>query len=676
MPGLKLPDYEAKIDHAGMIADLGRDNLKRGEAIYNRVCVNCHGTKDRPGSLPTSLRFSSGQFKNGRDVYSLYRTLTHGFGQMPPQTWMVPSQKYDVIHYIRETFLKIDNPTQYLPVDRDYLAHLPKGSTRGPEPSNIEPWSAMDYGPTLSATYEVGDGGENFAYKGVAIRLDAGPGGISRGHHWIVFDHDTMRLAAAWSGDGFIDWNGINFNGRHETHPKLVGLVELSNPIGPGWANPDTGNFDDPRERGRDGRPYGPLPRSWAHYQGQYRFGDQVVLAYTVGNTSVLEKYSVETGDTYSGFGRTFNLGPRDKPMLLQVARGPKAALRKLATRNGTQCVAALLPSEGASTLQSPREPTPVRFDGSTRIEIVKAEAIDMSRSDYTIAVRFQTRRGGTLFCETRPGEPWVPGGKSLFVRDGRLAFDIGWIGVVESERRVDDGKWHVGVLTYERATSRARLFIDGSPDEDAILTPKKLLANRIVRIGFTAADFPEPDSYFQGRIAEIQFYQRALDPGAVKSVMTAHDNQAAIVARWKPDLARGDRVRDETGHGFDGKVVRNVSAAAGDSGIVASVLPAFAGLEWSNTRQGDLRLTIPAGKHPLRFTLKVDRVPSDQDLSVLASSIVSVAAPDLAALTRGGPPQWPEVLKTAIRRGRDDGPFGVDTLELPESNPWLCQLH
>ena len=30
-----------------MIAGLGPESLKRGEAIYDRVCVNCHGTKDR-----------------------------------------------------------------------------------------------------------------------------------------------------------------------------------------------------------------------------------------------------------------------------------------------------------------------------------------------------------------------------------------------------------------------------------------------------------------------------------------------------------------------------------------------------------------------------------------------------------------------------------------------------
>jgi hypothetical protein len=63
------------------------------------------------GSMPTSLRFAVDKFKNGSDPYSLYQTLTHGYGMMAPQTWMVPRQKYDVIHYLRETYLKNDNNT-------------------------------------------------------------------------------------------------------------------------------------------------------------------------------------------------------------------------------------------------------------------------------------------------------------------------------------------------------------------------------------------------------------------------------------------------------------------------------------------------------------------------------------------------------------------------------------
>lgn len=102
---VKIPEYESQIDHAGFISDWNRESFSRGAAIYQRVCANCHGTKDQVGSLPTALRFAEGKFKNGSDPYAMYRTLTHGYGFMPAQTWMVPSQKYDVIHYIREALM-------------------------------------------------------------------------------------------------------------------------------------------------------------------------------------------------------------------------------------------------------------------------------------------------------------------------------------------------------------------------------------------------------------------------------------------------------------------------------------------------------------------------------------------------------------------------------------------
>ena len=62
----------------------------------------------------------------------MYRTITDGFGQMAAQTWMVPRQKYDVIHYIREAYLKAAGPGRYAAVDRAYLDRLPKGTDAGP----------------------------------------------------------------------------------------------------------------------------------------------------------------------------------------------------------------------------------------------------------------------------------------------------------------------------------------------------------------------------------------------------------------------------------------------------------------------------------------------------------------------------------------------------------------
>ncbi|QEH38443.1 hypothetical protein OJF2_70440 [Aquisphaera giovannonii] len=324
-----LPEADRDIDHAGLIRDLDADSFKRGEAIYNRVCINCHGTKDRPGSLPTSLRFASGTFKNGSDFLSLYRTLSLGFGQMTPQAWMVPRQKYDVLHYIREAYLKPYNRSQYAEPDAAYLAGLPKGTSRGPEPVEVQPWSSMDYGPSLMATYEVSNGdGSNTVPKGIAVRVDPGPGGVSRGHAWILYDEDTMRFAAAWTGEGFIDWNGINFNGVHAVHPRLVGSIEVANPATPGWAVAGDGGpdglyaFDDPRPKARDGRRYGPLPPWLVHYRGLHRHGARTILEYSVGRARVLEMPGLERplSSGAAVFSRTIDMGPPATSTLLRVA--------------------------------------------------------------------------------------------------------------------------------------------------------------------------------------------------------------------------------------------------------------------------------------------------------------------------------------------------------------------
>ena len=332
---LKLPEYEAHIDHAGFIRDWNADSLTRGEAIYRRVCANCHGTKDQIGSLPTALRFAEGKFKNGSDAHSMYNTLTRGFGFMPAQTWMVPSQKYDVIHYIRETFIKPHNASQFKDADAIYLTSLPKGNDRGPEPSTIEAWSAMDYGSSLTHTYEAPGERLNIAYKGTAIRLDPGAGGVTRGSQWMIFDTDTMRVAAAWNAtekdpkkQRFVDWRDIQFNGEHGVHPRIVGDIVFANANGPGWADPRSGSFkDDKRIVGRDDRIYGPLPKEWAKFRGLYHHGSKVILSYTVGETDVLEmpgRASNEGNEAASDepptFLRTFHLGPRTAALELQLA--------------------------------------------------------------------------------------------------------------------------------------------------------------------------------------------------------------------------------------------------------------------------------------------------------------------------------------------------------------------
>src|SRR5581483_9458051 len=163
---------------------------------------------------------------------------------------------------------------------------------------------------------------------------------------------------AAWTGDGFIDWKGIHFNGQHQVHPKIAGEVHVANPVGPGWADPQTGNFTDPRFLGRDKRPYGPLPREWARYRGTYAFGDRTVISYTVGEAEVLESPGAEADPARPGavvFTRTLEVGKSPRDLVARVA--PEGVAAAVVGDNRVSLVA----KDSFTLLKIPAAATPTR---------------------------------------------------------------------------------------------------------------------------------------------------------------------------------------------------------------------------------------------------------------------------------------------------------------------------
>lgn len=349
------------IDHAGIIRSWNGDSFARGEKLYNTICITCHGNLTQAGSLPTSRPFWKEPFKNGADPFSIYKTLTSGFGQMPAWTFLTPEQRYDAIHYIREAFVKPHNPTAYFKITEQYLQSLPKGSGRGEKTAAMMEFEKgpkylrMDFGPALFWTLQVDT--NNIAYKGIAVRLDDGPGGVSKGHAWMVYDEDTMRVAAAWTGDKFVDWRGIAFDGSHQTHTSIVGEKAFVNPVGPGWANPETGSFEDPRFRGRDNKPYGPLPRDWAHYEGAYYHSNKVVIAYSVGDSHILELPGFEQENGSAAFTRTLNIGKSSRDLVMKVAPEEILVALRAPSQNAT-----IITTNGMRLLTVKASATPVNL--------------------------------------------------------------------------------------------------------------------------------------------------------------------------------------------------------------------------------------------------------------------------------------------------------------------------
>jgi len=169
----------------------------------------------------------------------------------------------------------------------------------------------MDFGPALGTHVGLKGG---VILKGQVIRLGADES------HSVIFDTEMLSFNGLMAG--FPKLEGTPWNGKHGGYPKALKDVIFTSGLGPGWAK--NGSFKDPRKK-----PYGPLPKEWAKYKGQYRNGDQVILSYTVGSATVLEMSALENvGDT-SAVTRTLNIAQSNEKMTVMIIKdaGDNAAI-------------------------------------------------------------------------------------------------------------------------------------------------------------------------------------------------------------------------------------------------------------------------------------------------------------------------------------------------------------
>ena len=283
------------VDHAGILRSLSKENYARGKATYDNLCANCHGSDGQTPALPVSPAFGKGPFKFGEDPYSMFVTLTKGNGLMGPQTWMSPEERYDVIHYLREKFMKPTYPG-YKPITQDYLEGLPK-VTVAPVPKKKRP--DRDFGPALASQL-----GRNVSSV-LTIKLGD--------KHTISYNLHSMDLADLWN-DGFLDLASTqHYRERGEGVPMIDGdrIVGLSS-----WKWAHEGAFDYPTD---NLLPRGPMPAKWMQYHGHYLNGKNAILSYSINSREILEMPSKPKG--FGAIVQTLRVEPGNKDLLLQVAK-------------------------------------------------------------------------------------------------------------------------------------------------------------------------------------------------------------------------------------------------------------------------------------------------------------------------------------------------------------------
>ncbi|MFO1491163.1 MAG: LamG-like jellyroll fold domain-containing protein [Kiritimatiellia bacterium] len=158
----------------------------------------------------------------------------------------------------------------------------------------------------------------------------------------------------------------------------------------------------------------------------------------------------------------------------------------------------------------------------------------DLGGDDFTVMAGIRTKGDATIPARTPAGKAaWAPGARALFVRGGRLNYDIGWAGCVTSRLRVDDGAWHHVAVT---GPDPVRLYVDGREDAEGDLGAGPGEPGFVTRIGFAAPNFPET-SAFRGAIDEVRIHARRLDAAEISGLggkpVAGAPPEAAPAAHW-----------------------------------------------------------------------------------------------------------------------------------------------
>ncbi len=187
----------------------------------------------------------------------------------------------------------------------------------------------------------------------------------------------------------------------------------------------------------------------------------------------------------------------------------------------------------------------------------------DLGRDGFTIAAWVRTAHGGTILAVAPPTGKWARQAKALFIRRGLLSYDIGWVGCVDGQRRIADGKWHHVALTGGKGL---RLYVDGRLDQAGRLAAGADVDGHVVKLGYASRNFPSPTG-FRGLLDDVRVYARDLTPAEVGRLAADDAKPPAdgLVAHWPFDGDAADAVANrpaKTESGLDfaaGRVGRAV---------------------------------------------------------------------------------------------------------------------
>ena len=312
-------DFE-NVDHRALarFTESDRDEayLDEGKKLYELNCIACH-SKDgiTPPINPLARAFTANPMENGGDPYSMFKTVTHGFRNMMAAPQLNPTQRYQVIHYIRERLVKQLAPEHYISVSDNYTDPMPSNPAGLDEALAKKEALAKvgylrDFGNALISPVN-GDTPGHSSRNALVINLG--------NETTIAYDLGSLRTVGAWQG-GFLDFS----NTLHQML-RAPGLPKANFDFIPGfegsrWAWDGNAAKKAPTLLENTIHPAGQI-----HYRGHYAYGEQTIIAYSIQGRDVLESPIHEISNDTAIIHRRLSIDPGNNPLELIVHPGGEA---------------------------------------------------------------------------------------------------------------------------------------------------------------------------------------------------------------------------------------------------------------------------------------------------------------------------------------------------------------
>ncbi len=340
------PSTDEDVDHAGLIRAWTDANRSRGRKIYDTHCYSCHGY-DGDARLPDARAFNRDELRAGSDPYTMWLTLTEGFGQMVPQTQYTPEERYDVVHFIREVFIRGPNRDQYFEITDEYLDSLPKGT---PREDLIPPdGHPRDYGPVLTSQFR--------REVNRAMTFDLGQG--------VFASYDLHRMRQHYVWDGFLNLSQtqhMRYRGERQPFPDGEPLEGLQTYHWAYGADFDAAPENSLMQGLENGKSMGPTDPELMRYNGHYLDGRTATLSFSVRGREVLERPRVHRRGDFVVLENVIRVAPGETALqlvagafdgdpgtegVLELAGELSSALDKIGSANNTIVLAGDVPVPG-----------------------------------------------------------------------------------------------------------------------------------------------------------------------------------------------------------------------------------------------------------------------------------------------------------------------------------------